>query len=122
MTSLRDVAALWEHANIEATAADPATQGEGAAVFVETVLLLDVPINDVMHRLGTLIVKATSEAAYESTSTTFEAGAVLLPATHMLLKGAGTASQCTVRVLTDNHRAVPYLEALLQAPVVQTST
>jgi hypothetical protein len=104
-------AALWAH--FHGVAEQSGGGGDGGGV-VESVLHVPALSLEQLHaKLGDLVVRVVGESTGEGLQ--FEAGALLLPRTHVLLRGVNVDGTCTIRVITEAHRAIPFLLAHLKS-------
>jgi hypothetical protein len=105
-------AALWERLRAASSVTAQGGGGGGLAGPIETVVVVrGVSGVDVQRKLAGLIVRAASSST--AGEMRFEAGGLLLPRTHVLIKGHVSGGRCTMRLLTDSHRVIPFVEAYL---------
>jgi len=107
-------AALWGRLRAASSVTAQGGGGGGLAGPIETVVVVrGVSGVDVQRKLAGLIVRAASSST--AGEMRFEAGGLLLPRTHVLMKGHVSGGRCTMRLLTDSHRVIPFVEAYLAA-------
>lgn len=97
---------LWAHFQ------DEAEKGDTEAV-VETVMqTASLTVESLSDLFGDLVVRVASGP--EKGALQFEVATILVPRTHILMKGANSNGFCTIRVLTQAYRAIPYLQDYLR--------
>mmetsp|Transcript_4841 Transcript_4841/g.14550 ORF Transcript_4841/g.14550 Transcript_4841/m.14550 type:complete len:603 (-) Transcript_4841:22-1830(-) len=89
--------------------------GAGAGTeAIETVIVIPTLTRAALHtKFGGLVVREAA-CSLDGHGLTFEVGGVLLPKTHLLLRGVNEDGVCTIRVIAQTFRAVPFLQAYLE--------